>query len=142
MVVLAGAGHVQYGSGIPKRVFKRNGLAYAIVLNDADVDMGIADFIVFPEPSKSEAAPKLMVLIDDRDETVRIKGFVENSVSEKAGLKVEDAILALDGHPVNTIEDVKIALFYKNAGDTIAVKTKRMDSSQRSEELEFNVKLQ
>ncbi len=142
MVVLAGAGHVQYGSGIPKRAFKRNGLDYAIVLNDADVEKGIADYVIFPEASKAETAPKLMVLIDDRDETVRIKGFVENSVSEKAGLKVEDAILALDGHPVKDIEDVKIALFFKNAGDTIAIKTRRTDSSKRSEDLEFNVKLQ
>ena len=142
IVVLAGAGHIQYGSGIPKRAFKKNRLDFAVVLNDADVEKGIADYIIFPEPSKAVTAPKLMVLIDERDETVRIKGFVENSVSEKAGLKLEDAILSLDGHPVNNIEDVKIALFFKNAGDTIAVKTKRMDSSQRSEELEFNVKLQ
>ena len=31
VLVLAGAGHLQYGSGIPKRVFRHNGLDYAIV---------------------------------------------------------------------------------------------------------------
>jgi aminopeptidase N len=142
IVVLAGAGHIQYGSGIPKRAFKKNKLDYAVVLNDADVEKGIADYIVFPEPSKAVTAPKLMVFIEEQDQTVRIKNFVKDSVSEKAGLKVEDAILSLDGYPVNNIEDVKIALFFKNAGDTLAVKTKRMDSAQVTEELEFNVKLQ
>ena len=142
MIVVAGAGHIQYGSGIPKRVHHKNGLEYAIVLNDVDVDKQIADYIIFPEPAKAPTAPKLMVLIDDRDQTVRIKGFVENSVSEKAGLKVEDAIVALDGHPVNSIDDVKIALFFKNAGDTIAVKARRMSSSKKPEDLEFNVKLE
>jgi uncharacterized iron-regulated protein len=142
MVVLAGTGHVQYGSGIPKRAFKKNGLDYAIVLSDAEVEKDVADYIVFPEPAKPTTAPKLMVLIEDQDQTVRVKGFAKDSVSEKAGLKIEDTILALDGHPVNSIEDIKIALFFKNAGDSIMVKTRRMNASQQTEEQEFKVTLQ
>jgi aminopeptidase N len=142
MIVLAGAGHIQYGSGIPKRVYRKDRLEYAIVLNDADVDKQIADYIVFPKPVQAPAAPKLMVLVEDRDQTVRIKGFVANSVSEKAGLKVQDAIVALDGRPVNSLADVKIALFFKHAGDSIAVTVRRMNASPKPEDLEFNVKLQ
>ncbi|HEX9145492.1 MAG TPA: ChaN family lipoprotein, partial [Candidatus Binatia bacterium] len=142
MVVLVGAGHVQYGSGIPKRAFKRNGLGYAIVLSDAEVEKDIADYIIFPEPAKANTAPKLMVMIEDQNQMVRIKGFIKDSVSEKAGLKIEDTILALDGHPVNSIEDIKIALFFKNAGDSITVKAKRMNASQQAEEQEFKVTLQ
>ena len=141
MVVLVGAGHVQYGSGIPKRAFKRNGLGYAIVLSDAEVEKDIADYIIFPEPAKEKTAPKLMVMIEDQNQMVRIKGFIKDSVSEKAGLKIEDTILALDGHPVNSIEDIKIALFFKNAGDSITVKAKRMNASQQAEEQEFKVTL-
>jgi uncharacterized iron-regulated protein len=142
MVVLAGAGHVQYRSGIPKRAFKKNGLDYAIVLSDAEVEQDIADYIIFPEPEKVITAPKLMVLIEDKDQTVRVKGFSKDSVSEKAGVKLEDAIVALDGQPVNSIEDIKIALFFKNAGDSIMVKTRRMNSSQQAEEQEIKVTLQ
>jgi len=142
MVVLAGAGHLQYGSGIPKRAFKKNGLDYAVVLSDAEVEKDIADYIVFPEPATGITAPKLMVLIEDQDQTVRIKGFTKDSVSEKAGLKVDDAILALDGHPVHSIEDVKIALFFKKSGDSITVKTKRTNAAQGSEEQEIKVTLQ
>jgi len=50
VVVLAGAGHLQYGSGIPKRAFRRNGFDYAILLNDSEIRKDLADFIVFPEP--------------------------------------------------------------------------------------------
>jgi aminopeptidase N len=142
MVVLAGAGHVQYGSGIPKRAFKRNGLSYAIVLSDAEIEKNIADYIVFPEPAKATMAPKLMVMIEDRDQTVRIKGFAKDSVSEKAGLKLEDTILALDDHPVNSIEDIKIALFFKNPGDSIMVKAGRMNASKQTEAQQIKVTLE
>jgi aminopeptidase N len=139
---LAGAGHVQYGSGIPKRAFKRNGLSYAIVLSDAEVEKDIADYIIFPEPAKANRAPKLMVLIEDQNQTVRIKGFAKDSVSERAGLKVEDTILALDGQPVNSIEDIKIALFFKNPGDSIMVKAGRMNASKQTEEQQIKVTLE
>ncbi len=142
MVVAAGAGHLWYGSGIPKRAFRRNGLDYAVVLNDAEIEGGIADFIVFPEPSKANTAPKLMALLKEQDQKVRIAGFVKDSVSEKAGLKVEDALLSLDGHPADSIEDVKIALFFKKTGETIKARIRRKGFFYGSEELEFDIKLQ
>ncbi|MGZ3537784.1 MAG: ChaN family lipoprotein, partial [Thermodesulfobacteriota bacterium] len=37
MVVLAGNGHLAYGSGIPKRTARRNGYDHAILLNDSDL---------------------------------------------------------------------------------------------------------
>ena len=136
-VVLAGAGHLQYGSGIPKRSLRRNGFDYAIVLSDAEAKRDIANFIVFPEASKGPTAPKLMAVLDEQNQRVRITGFAKDSVAEKAGLKVDDTVIALDDDPVSSIDDVRIALFYKHPGDTIKVKAKRGD-----EEIECNVKLQ
>src|SRR5207253_3210661 len=98
MLVLAGAGHLQYGSGIPKRSFRRNGFDYAIVLTDAEVKKGIADFIVFPAESKGPTAPRLMVLLDEQNQKVRITGFAKDSVAENAGLKVDDTLIALDDY--------------------------------------------
>ena len=68
---------------------------------------------------------------------MRITGFAKDTVAEKAGLKVDDTIVALDDYPVSSGEDVRIALFYKHPGETIKVKARRRD-----EELEFNVRLQ
>jgi predicted metalloprotease with PDZ domain len=142
LIVLAGGGHLQYGSGIPKRVFQRNGLPFAIVLNDADIEKDIADFIVFPTPSSGAVAPKLMVGVEEQDKKVRITAFSKNSVAEKAGLKVQDALLSLDGEPVESIADVKIALFFKKPGDTIKVKAQRSDPTQGEQQLDFDVKLE
>ncbi len=137
MLVLAGAGHLQYGAGIPKRSFRRNGFDYAIVLTDAEVKKGIADFIVFPAESKGPTAPRLMVLLDEQNQKVRITGFAKDSVAENAGLKVGDTLIALDDYPVSTIEDVRIDLFYKLPRETLKIKAGRGD-----QELEFNVRLQ
>jgi aminopeptidase N len=137
MVVLAGAGHLEYGSGIPRRSFRRNRLDYAIVLSDAEVRRDIANFVVFPEPSKTITAPRLMVVLDEHNQRVRIVSFAKDSVAAAAGLKVEDTLVALDDQPVSSIDDVRIALFYKQPGETLKVKARRGNL-----ELEISVKLQ
>ncbi|MDP2665724.1 MAG: ChaN family lipoprotein, partial [bacterium] len=139
MVVAAGAGHFEYGSGIPKRGFRRNRLDYSILLSDAALQRDIADFIVFPEPAEAATTPRLMVFLQERDQKVQITKFVPDSVSEKAGLKTEDILLSLDGHPVENIEDVKIALFYKKTGDLIKVKIRRPAMLFGDEESEYQV---
>jgi aminopeptidase N len=137
MVVFAGAGHLQYGSGIPKRSFRRNGLDYAIVLSDTEVKRGIADFVVFPEAAKGPTAPRLGLVLDEQNQRLRITAFANDSVAEKASLKVNDTLVSLDDYPVFSIEDVQIALFYKRPSEIIKVKARRGD-----DELEFNVRLQ
>jgi uncharacterized iron-regulated protein len=133
MVVAAGAGHFEYGSGIPKRVFRRNRLDYSILLSDAALKRDIADFVVFPEAAEAATTPRLMVFLQEQDQKVRI------SVSEKAGLKTEDVLLTLDDQPVESIEDIKIALFYKTTGDSIKVKIRRPAVLFGDEESEYQV---
>jgi len=113
IVVLAGSGHVKYGSGIPKRVFRRNGYPYSIVLNDEDPDKDIGDYILYPEEMEGVTSPKLGVLLDDERGRLKISEFTEDSVGKKAGLEKGDTILSFDGYPVRSIEDIKIALFYQ-----------------------------
>jgi uncharacterized iron-regulated protein len=137
VLVLAGAGHLQYGAGIPKRSFRRNGLDYAIVLSDAEVKRDIADYVVFPESSKGPTAPTLASALAEENQSVRITGFAKDSVAEKAGLKIEDTLVSLDDHPVSGTDDVRIILFYKQFGETIKVKVRR-----GAGELEFDLKLQ
>ncbi len=121
VVVLAGGGHLIFGSGIPKRTFRRNGLSHAILLNDDSVEKKIADYVLFPKTLTAEKAPKLMVLLKKEDRGMRITAFGEHSVAQKAGLETDDIIVALDGEKVSGIEDMQIFLFYKKRGDTIAV---------------------
>jgi uncharacterized iron-regulated protein len=141
MVVLAGSGHLAYGSGIPKRVFRRNGYEHATILNDAAVDREIADYLVFPEALEGVTSPKLMVILKESDGKIVITDLPENSVSRKAGIRPDDRIVSVDGEPVQTMDDVKISLFYKKQEDTITVGVVRKRFLIGEKELKFSVKL-
>ncbi len=136
MVVLAGSGHLAYGSGIPKRTFRHTGYEYAIILNDAEMQREIAHYIVFPKAVESISAPKLMVFLDEEQEKVTIRGFPQDSVAQKAGLQVGDVIIALDGVQIKSIEDVRIDLLYRKKGEAVKVKALRKEA-----EIEFEVTL-
>ena len=111
--MIAGGGHIQYGSGIPKRTFRRNGYEYAVILNDANMERNIADYIFYPQLMEGITSPKLMASLKEEDGRLMIEGFPENSVSEKAGLKTGDIILSIDSESIGSMEDMKIHLLYK-----------------------------
>jgi aminopeptidase N len=140
MVVIAGLGHIMYGSGIPKRVLRRHDYTSAMVLNDADVEEGIADYVVFPQPLESVPTPKLMVVLKETEGKVVIMELPEGSISKKAGIRAGDIIVSLDGVPVQGLDDVKIALFYKKQQETIRVKVIRKRFLLGEKEMEIDVK--
>ncbi len=139
MVVIAGSGHLQHGSGIPKRVFRRNGYDYSIILNDVNIAENIADYVVFPKPLDGVTAPKLMVFLKEYHGRIIIQGFPENSVSENAGLKEGDFILSLDDVSIRNINDLRLHLFYKKSGDTVKVKILRKRFLVGEKEMDFVV---
>ncbi len=142
MVVLAGSGHLAYGSGIPKRTARRNGYHYAIILNDVDVEEGIADFVLFPGTIPGMTSPRLMVYLKEEAAKVEIAGFQENSASEQAGMKVGDIIRALGGIPVQTIDDIKIELLSRKKGEKVMVRVLRKGFFGFTKEIDFDVVLQ
>jgi uncharacterized iron-regulated protein len=140
IAVLAGQGHLMYGSGIPKRTHRRNSHDYAIVLIDAEVEKDIADYVVFPKHVEGITSPKLMVFLQKKEEGYEIAGFPEESVSEKAGLKEGDILLFVDDVIISSIDDIKIHLLYKARGETVKVKVSRDEEGKRRE-MEFEVEL-
>ncbi len=141
MVVIAGAGHLSYGSGIPKRTFRRNGHEYLTILNDAAIDRGIADYLIFPEELDGATSPKLMVVLKEKEGRIVVADLPENSVSQKAGIRTGDRIVAIDGSPVRTVDDLKIELFYKKPDDTVIVDVVRKRFLLGDREMKFSVKL-
>ncbi len=141
MVVIAGAGHLLYGSGIPKRSFRRNGYEFLTILNDAAVDREIADYLVFPETLEGVTAPKLMVVLEEREGRIIVADLPVNSISLKAGIRTGDRIVSIDSEPVQTVDDVKIALFYKKPEDTVIVGVVRKRFLLGEKEMQFAVKL-
>ncbi len=141
MVVLAGNGHLAYGSGIPKRAARRNGYDDAIILNDTDPKKDIADYVLFPGTIPFEASPRLMVLLTEKRGKVEIAGFPPESNSEKTGMRVGDIILSIDHTPMHEIDDVKIDLLSKKRREKVKVRVLRKGFFG-SQKMDFEVVLQ
>ncbi len=133
MVVLAGNGHLRYKYGIPQRVFRRNGFSNAVVIQDESLQPGIADFVLQTIPLKGKKAPLLGISIEAKGETVHIVGVVEESPAGKAGLKKGDMIVRIVDQKIESLADLKFALFYTTAGDTVTVELLRKEKKIRKQ---------
>ncbi|UCG11307.1 MAG: ChaN family lipoprotein [Deltaproteobacteria bacterium] len=129
LVVLAGTGHLAFGSGIPSRVHRRIRKDYSIVLPDPGLPLekDLADHIVFPGESKAPEAPKLGVMLEPKEESLTVTGFAGGSDAEAAGMEEGDTIVAVDDHNVNEIDDLRVFLATKYVGDKVRVKILRGD---------------
>jgi aminopeptidase N len=137
IVVLAGNGHLSYGSGIPKRVFRRNGYRYSIIETDEDIEENIADYVLYPEKLKGTTSPKLGVLLANENGKIKVSGFTNNSIAKRSGLKKGDTILSFDSNPIQSIEDLKIALFYKETGSVAKIKILRDGGKEQVIKIKF-----
>lgn len=141
VVVLAGEGHMMFGSGIPKRTFELNKRDYAVILNAGDIEKNIADFVLFPTPVSLPESPKLGVQLKEEDKKVIIDQFAPDSIAEKAGMKADDIILSIDDTVVESIDDMRIFLFFKKKGDEILLRVLRKRFLFGPEEKKFKVTL-
>jgi len=138
VVVLAGNGHLEYGAGIPKRLRRRFSIGYAVILPDpgSPLEVGIADFIVFPGKAKAPHPPKLGISVDTSKGELEVKGFSHGSSAKEAGMEEGDVIMAVDNRPVKDIAELKASLAVRKIGDTVIITVKR-----KKERLNLQVKL-
>ena len=127
MVVLAGSGHLAYGAGIPKRVYRRIRKSYAIILPDPGepLELDLADFIIFPSEVQAPEDAKLGIMLDSSDGLLTVAGFSSGSGAEKAGIKKGDIVLAVDDQKVEDFDDLRVFLATRNVGDVVRVKVRR-----------------
>ena len=136
IVVLAGNGHIAYGYGIPTRTYRRNGFQYSTILNDGEEADDAADYKLLSEPVEANESPKLGIFVDNAGEGVIIGGFAEESIAKGAGLKEGDKILSLDDVNIESVEDLKLNLLYKQNGDKASVRVLR-DGEEKTFEIGF-----
>ncbi len=139
LVVLAGTGHLMYGSGIPQRVTRRMDVETAIVLpaDNLKIKPGIADFLIFPETATLPKPGLMGVFLGVADEGVLVAGIVPDSAAAKAGLKKGDVIQQLNGSAVKRPSDIKIELFEKKPGENIQLTVLRKRLLLNDQELDF-----
>lgn len=143
LVVLAGSGHLMYGSGIPQRVQRHNPVADAILLpgDTIKIKPGIADFIIYPEPASLPKAARMGIMLGEAEQGVKVERVGAGSAGERAGLKPDDIIRKLDGSSVSNFSDIKIAMLEKSPGDRIRLEVLRQRMLWEDEHLVFEFEL-
>ena len=143
VVVLAGEQHIMFSSGIPKRTYRLNRKDYTTLINGVadDFNMEIGDFVLFPDFIALPASPKLGILLKKEEGRLKIEDFQPGSNALKAGLKKGDILISVDDWKVESIEDVRIALFDKKQGETVKIKVLRRKFLFGKTAVEFRVTL-
>lgn len=136
VVVLAGNGHIRKGYGVPERVKRRTGLKYISIVQDEPAEKGIADFVLYPGRLDGAAAPKLGVAVKNPETAPEVTDIGDDTPAKKAGLRTGDVIIGIDFFEVNSLEDLKIALFYMKPGNTVTLKIRR-DGSEMTVDMEL-----
>ena len=144
MVVLAGVGHLAYGSGIPQRLARRLPVTSAIVLNgwQGVAEPGFADYLLLPEPQALPPAGRLGAVLEEDDDGVRIAACQDDSPCKSAGLRKGDLIVSIGDALVDNMADLRLAMWDKNPGDKVRVGISRRRWILRPRDVEFEVELQ
>ena len=129
MIVLAGGEHILYGSGIPNRMKSRiPGLDGTALLVDADDDernRGAADYFLATAKLNLPAAGRMGVVFDSGRHGVIAKQITPGSAAAQAGIKPKDCIVSIDGQPIHTVADARLALLDKAPGQPVSVEIER-----------------
>jgi membrane-associated protease RseP (regulator of RpoE activity) len=145
MVIIAGRGHVDRINAIPPRVARRLPVSQAVVVNSVGSvsEAETADFVFFSPPVSLSPFPLLGVMLEDTEdeEGVLVTALVPQGRAMEAGIKEKDIVLAIDSEPVNDMEDVKIAMLYKEKHDSVTVRIKRHAFLTGSKEIAIEVPL-
>ncbi len=115
LIVLAGAGHLMYGSGIPQRVSRRvEGERYIILpTGETPIDPEAGDFLVHGAGEQLPQAGVLGLMLDDSADGVVVKDIISESAAAKAGVEKDDLIRSVNGMPVKDVVDLKLMLMDK-----------------------------
>jgi len=145
LVVLAGAGHVEYGRGIPQRVLRRVEVPAATIVSGRHrpMDPKLADYILYPRQVGLPAAGMLGVMLELPDGGgVLVQGFSEDSGARDAGVKPGDRIVRVGDHAIDDYADIRIALMDSRPGQQMPVEVIRRTAFLGSlQRLIFDVEL-
>jgi len=145
LVVLAGGGHLAFGSGIPQRLQRRHPVDSAIVLNSwdsSDLHTDLADFLLLPEQQVLPAAGRMGVTIDDENGALEILSCKRDSSCAAQGIKPGDVIAAINAEPVTSVADLRLIMWDKKPGDRLTLKIQRKRWFAGVKELSIDLELQ
>lgn len=122
MLVLAGSGHIMFGSGIPNRIKRRiDADQFSILVSEDSLPASddIADFLVLSSEQTLPPSGLIGAFLDTEGRLLKITGFSSNSAVKDAGLQPGAVIIGVDDQPVENFAEFKYALINRKRGDTI-----------------------
>ena len=143
MIVLAGSGHLMYGSGIPNRVKRELGAGQVIVLpyDDLPVKPGITDFLIYPAMAKLPPRGLMGVMMGPYENAVKIEQVVPGGAAAAAGIKKGDILQQIDQQQIGSPADVRLEMLGKQPGDRVKLTVLRKRLFVGTKTLEFEVEL-
>ncbi len=122
LLILAGSGHIMFGSGIPNRIKRRIDVEQVSILVSEDllpVSANIADFLVLSTEQSLEPAGLIGAFLETEGKLLVIKGFSDDSAVKDAGLVEGAVITGVDNKIVESFADFKLAIMGKKPGDSV-----------------------
>jgi predicted metalloprotease with PDZ domain len=122
MVVLAGAGHVVEGTGIPQRLQRRLAVPMATVLQlDSGLDLSAepADYVILGPAQTLPPSGLIGVVLKQVDQGMEIMSIAEGSHAGEAGVRKGDRLIEINGAPIRTLADVRLQLWNRKPGDRV-----------------------
>ena len=125
LVMLAGNGHVRHKYGIPERLYRRNREPFTVIVQDEEIEDGIADYVLITTKLEGDKTPKLGVMIEEKDHGLEVMSMSRNGPAKKAGLQEGDVIQMVAGQSIQSLADLKLALFYSKIGSRLRIQIER-----------------
>ncbi len=144
MIILAGSGHIIHGTGIPVRLKRRiDGEIATLVFGDRlKITPDLADYVLFPPKASLPRQGLIGVILASADQGLKVVSFSDDSLAPAAGMKKGDRIVEVQGKPVNSLADIRLALLNQKPHDRVAVTVLRDRGSGVSpQRLRFRVEL-
>ncbi|MEK6683334.1 MAG: ChaN family lipoprotein [Nitrospirota bacterium] len=147
MVVFAGGFHVNYGFGLPRRVFRRLPEPYAVVMphtaeipenrrelmmdiQPVSIPLYLADFVwAVGYEDLEDQIVHLGVQIEGTEKGVGVRKVMPNSTASKIGIREGDIIVSFDEKSITKPFDLTYLMSLKQAGDRAALQILRGDQT-------------
>jgi len=154
MAVIAGGFHIEYGYGLPRRVFQQTKLNYVSVLTYTpaelvenerrvmnvdfpDLPLYLCDYLwCVPYRNLKDKQARLGIGMQQSDRGIEVVMVEPESAAAKYGLRIGDVIVAGDGKVLKNPLDLSTMLLHKTKGDVIELQVER-----GSERLKLHVSL-
>jgi uncharacterized iron-regulated protein len=139
LVVLAGVGHLMYGSGIPQRVSRRVKGEMSIILPGDDYEplANVGDYMVYAADMALPPHGLMGINLEQTDTGVKVQDLDPDGAANKAGVEKDDLIHSINGQAIKTIEDIKLLLMDASPGDEVKLVLLRTSFLGKDEELEL-----